>query len=73
MAFSCLAGILGVIVVAWYGVAPDPGEHPTVEHRIAEAHVGDSGVGGDAMASSHGGKESAVATGNGVNGTSEKI
>ena len=29
LAFSCLSGILGVIVVAWYGLVPDPGTaHP---------------------------------------------
>lgn len=25
LAFSCLSGILGVIVVAWYGLVPEPG------------------------------------------------
>ncbi|KAI8634433.1 multicopper oxidase [Xylariaceae sp. FL1651] len=36
LAFSILSGILGVSVVAWYGLAPDPGAHPHVEHRIAQ-------------------------------------
>lgn len=39
LAFSCLSGILGVIVVAWYGLAPDTSEHPDVAKRIAEANV----------------------------------
>lgn len=44
LAFSCLSGILGVIVVAWYGLAPDPGSHPKVEQRVAEALVVDGPV-----------------------------
>ncbi|KAI1506404.1 multicopper oxidase [Biscogniauxia marginata] len=45
LAFSCLSGILGVAVVAWYGLAPDPSSHPRVEHRVAEAqHVAGSGT-----------------------------
>ncbi|KAI0013177.1 Cupredoxin [Xylariaceae sp. FL0662B] len=47
LAFSCLCGILGVIVVAWYGLAPDVASHPEVERRIAEAHVGDSETGSE--------------------------
>ncbi|KAI0137114.1 Cupredoxin [Xylariales sp. AK1849] len=68
LAFSCLSGILGVIVVAWYGLAPDPASHPKVERRIAEAHVGDSIVGATETAStSPASKEGATAstTGNG--------
>lgn len=49
LAFSCLSGILGVIVVAWYGLAPDPSSHPGVERQIAEAQ-GDSSVLGGAGA-----------------------
>ncbi|CAJ2511680.1 Uu.00g073050.m01.CDS01 [Anthostomella pinea] len=41
LAFSCLSGILGVAIVASYGLAPDPGSHPHMEHRIAEAQVVD--------------------------------
>ncbi|KAI1186388.1 Cupredoxin [Nemania serpens] len=46
LAFSALSGILGVIVVALYGLAPDPTAHPHVEHRIAEAHIADVSVEG---------------------------
>ncbi|KAI1110157.1 Cupredoxin [Nemania sp. NC0429] len=42
LAFSALSGILGVIVVALYGLAPDPAAHPHVEDRIAQAHVEDA-------------------------------
>ncbi|KAH6656212.1 Cupredoxin [Truncatella angustata] len=44
LAFSCLSGILGVLVVAWYGLAPDSGAHPEVEQRVAEAHMVDAPV-----------------------------
>ncbi|TGJ87255.1 hypothetical protein E0Z10_g1548 [Xylaria hypoxylon] len=37
LAFSALSGILGVLAVALYGLAPDPAAHPHAEHRIAEA------------------------------------
>ncbi|KAI1637300.1 Cupredoxin [Biscogniauxia mediterranea] len=37
LVFSCLSGILGVAVVAWYGLAPDPSsQSPPVEARVAE-------------------------------------
>ncbi|KAI0479162.1 Cupredoxin [Xylariaceae sp. FL0804] len=45
LAFSCLSGILGVLVVAWYGLAPDPGSHPHAEHRVAEALGTGAGAG----------------------------
>ncbi|ORY55098.1 Cupredoxin [Pseudomassariella vexata] len=45
LAFSCLSGILGIAVVAWYGLAPDPAAHAGVEKRVAEADVVDSSVG----------------------------
>ncbi|KAI1076349.1 Cupredoxin [Whalleya microplaca] len=38
LAFSCLAGILGVIVVAWYGLAPDTAADLQAQQRISEAH-----------------------------------
>jgi iron transport multicopper oxidase len=44
LAFSCLSGILGVIIVAWYGLAPDPGAHAEVERRVAEAHVAETNM-----------------------------
>ncbi|KAI0406374.1 Cupredoxin [Xylaria palmicola] len=37
LAFSALTGILGVLAVIWYGLAPDPGAHPHVAHRVALA------------------------------------
>ncbi|KAI0113548.1 Cupredoxin [Nemania sp. FL0031] len=37
LAFSVLSGIIGVIVVAWYGLAPDPAAHPHVVERVAQA------------------------------------
>ncbi|KAI1164762.1 Cupredoxin [Nemania serpens] len=46
LAFSALSGILGVIVVALYGLAPDPSAHPHIEDRIAQAHVSDASAGG---------------------------
>ncbi|OTA57172.1 multicopper oxidase [Hypoxylon sp. EC38] len=36
LAFSCLSGILGVIVVAWYGLAPDAAAPAWAEQRLAE-------------------------------------
>lgn len=36
LAFSCLSGILGVIVVAWYGLAPDAAAPAWAEERLAE-------------------------------------
>ncbi|KAI1136757.1 multicopper oxidase [Hypoxylon sp. FL0543] len=36
LAFSCLSGILGVIVVAWYGLAPDAAATAWTEQRASE-------------------------------------
>ncbi|KAI1199306.1 Cupredoxin [Nemania serpens] len=46
LAFSALTGILGVLAVALYGLAPDPSAHPHAEDRIAQAHVDDASAGG---------------------------
>lgn len=35
LAFSALSGILGVAVVIWYGLAPDPNANANAEHRVA--------------------------------------
>ncbi|KAI1129829.1 Cupredoxin [Nemania abortiva] len=37
LAFSALSGILGTIVVAWYGLVPDPAAHPHAVERITQA------------------------------------
>ncbi|KAM0815501.1 putative Cupredoxin [Seiridium cardinale] len=68
LAFSCLAGILGVTVVAWYGLAPDPGSHPEVERRAAEAHVFDPAGTGTAGAVKNPVGEEVVATVSGSSG-----
>lgn len=44
LAFSCLCGILGVIVVVLYGLAPDAAAPEWVEQRAAETQVPDSAV-----------------------------
>ena len=52
LAFSCLSGILGVIVVAWYGLAPEPAAaHPeggdgqglTTEATVVAKHGSEDG------------------------------
>ncbi|KAI0385635.1 putative ferroxidase [Hypomontagnella monticulosa] len=42
LAFSCLTGILGVIVVAWYGLAPDATAASWVEERVGETQATES-------------------------------
>ncbi|KAI1376013.1 putative ferroxidase [Hypoxylon crocopeplum] len=42
LAFSCLSGILGVMVVAWYGLAPDASAPSWAEQRVTEPAVVDS-------------------------------
>ncbi|RWA14994.1 hypothetical protein EKO27_g81 [Xylaria grammica] len=44
LAFSVLSGIIGVLAVALYGLAPDPAAHPQAERRIAEAAGSVSGA-----------------------------
>ncbi|KAI1858714.1 uncharacterized protein JN550_012546 [Neoarthrinium moseri] len=60
LAFSCLAGILGVMVVAWYGLSPDPNSHPAVEQRVAEAQVGQEAAHGTGAAAKNAGPEEIV-------------
>ncbi|KAI1101784.1 putative ferroxidase [Jackrogersella minutella] len=44
LAFSCLSGILGVIVVAWYGLAPDAAAPGWAAQHAAETRAADSAV-----------------------------
>ncbi|KAL7624080.1 hypothetical protein AAE478_005637 [Parahypoxylon ruwenzoriense] len=44
LAFSCLCGILGVMTVAWYGLAPDATAASWGEQPVAGAQSVDSGV-----------------------------
>ncbi|KAI8964740.1 putative ferroxidase [Daldinia sp. FL1419] len=44
LAFSCLAGIIGVIVVVLYGIAPDVSAPQWTEQRVAETQAPDSTV-----------------------------
>ncbi|KAI1205075.1 multicopper oxidase [Annulohypoxylon truncatum] len=44
LAFSALCGILGVITVAWYGLAPDAAAPRWAEQQGAETQTVDSGV-----------------------------
>ncbi|KAI0885377.1 multicopper oxidase [Annulohypoxylon maeteangense] len=44
LAFSALCGILGVITVAWYGLAPDAAAPLWVEQHASETQTVDSGV-----------------------------
>ncbi|KAI0832957.1 multicopper oxidase [Hypoxylon sp. FL0890] len=56
LAFSCLSGILGVIVVAWYGLAPDAAAPAWAQQRILEAEpqvVGSAERSSDATATDH--------------------
>lgn len=59
LAFSCITGILGVIVVAWYGMAKPAEDAPAgAKRRIAEALVND-----DAAATTAPAQEVAETTG----------
>ncbi|KAI1456201.1 multicopper oxidase [Annulohypoxylon moriforme] len=44
LAFSALCGILGVITVAWYGLAPDAAAPQWVEQQGSDTQTVDSGV-----------------------------
>ncbi|KAI4870609.1 putative ferroxidase [Hypoxylon rubiginosum] len=59
LAFSCLCGILGVAVVAWYGLAPDAAATAWAEQRVAavEARNSDSGVVSSEAATAVGGRD----------------
>ncbi|RYO86283.1 hypothetical protein DL766_003318 [Monosporascus sp. MC13-8B] len=46
LAFGCLSGILGVLVVAWYGLTPDPASQPGVGQPTADAPPTEKDAGG---------------------------
>ncbi|KAK7739102.1 hypothetical protein SLS62_011302 [Diatrype stigma] len=66
LAFSCLSGILGVAVVAWYGLVPEPGAQQGTPQQSSGAgsreeavitHEGGEGSGGEPSAAAGSGSK----------------
>ncbi|KAJ9133544.1 Multicopper oxidase [Pleurostoma richardsiae] len=71
LVFSCICGILGVAVVAWYGMAAQPDQEPSpeVQKMLSAVQSGPSGSGNGGAAAKAGPTEEVMATSGGGPGT----